>query len=385
MVEKTLDYLIIGPAHPFRGGIAETQHQFAEALQKEGKKVALVTFTKLYPKFLFPGKTQRTVESAPDDLTIYSVIHAYNPLEWTKAVRFIQSRTPKVVVFRYYTPFLSFVYRWIGLRLSKSIKKIALVDNWIPHERRWIDRYLNRSFAKSIDVISCLSPLVAKQVKLDFKGPLWEGFHPINKNLLPLLEQKKARKNLNWEAQTSYVLFFGLIRKYKGMELLIQAFNQAPLLNKKVKLYVAGECYEDPNKYIQLIDSLELKDRVILDFNFKTKEAIQHLFSAADIVAQTYHTATQSGVTPIAYHYQKPLLVSDIEGLRDPIIKDQTGVVVQKEPKSIAKGIVSLLGKKKQETCIEQIKKTSLEYSWSTFVVQWDAFVSQIKNKANTF
>lgn len=379
MSQNKLDYLIIGPAHPFRGGISETQHQFAKALQKQGKKVVLLTFTKLYPKLLFPGKTQLSTEEAPADLSIYKAIHAYHPLKWAEAVRFIHSQDPAVVVFRYYTPFLSFVYHWIGKRLSKKIKKIALVDNWIPHERRGIDRSLNRLFAKTMDAFSCLSPGVAEQIKTDFKGPLWEGFHPINEDLLPRLDQKKTKNKLNWETETAYVLFFGLIRKYKGLELLIEAFSQKPLLNKSVKLYVAGECYEGPQKYIQLIDSLGLNNRITLDFNFKNKTEIQQLFSASDIVAQTYHTATQSGVTPIAYHYQKPLLVSDIEGLRDPIVKDQTGVVVSKDPEAIAKGIVSLLKKEKQQSCIEQIKKASTHYRWSTFVSQWDAFVTETK------
>lgn len=383
MSQNTLDYLILGPAHPFRGGIAETQHQFAKALQKQGKKVGLVTFTKLYPKLLFPGKTQLSTEEAPEDLSIYRAIHAYHPLQWAEAVRFIHSQDPAVVVFRYYTPFLSFVYHWIGKRLSKKIKKIALVDNWIPHEPRGIDQRLNRLFTKSMDAFTCLSPGVAEQIKTDFKGPLWEGFHPINENLLPGLNQKKAKTKLNWETETTYVLFFGLIRKYKGLELLIEAFSQKPLFNKNVKLYVAGECYEDPQKYIQLIDSLGLTDRIILDFNYKTKTEIQELFSASDIVAQTYHTATQSGVTPIAYHYQKPLLVSNIDGLRDPILKDQSGVVVEKNNLAIAEGIVSLLEKKQWEAFVEQIKKSSPQYRWSSFVTQWNAFVSETKIKSS--
>jgi glycosyltransferase involved in cell wall biosynthesis len=146
---------------------------------------------------------------------------------------------------------------------------------------------------------------------------------------------------------------------------------------------VAGECYEDPQKYIKLIDSLGLTDRIILDFNYKTKIEIQELFSASDIVAQTYHTATQSGVTPIAYHYQKPLLVSNIDGLRDPILKDQSGVVVEKNNLAIAEGIVSLLEKKQWEAYVEQIKKSSPQYRWSSFVTQWNAFVSETKIKSS--
>ncbi len=262
MAKNHLDYLIIGPAYPFRGGIADTQHELAKALQKRGKEIELLTFTKLYPKFIFPGKTQLSDQNIPERLTITQQIHAYNPTKWIRTIRYIYSRAPKVVVFRYYTPFLALCYAWIARNLPNSIKKVAIVDNWIPHETSWIDKKLNLLFSKYLDCMSTLSLFVANQIKDNFDGPVWAGFHPINSNLLPVLDQKQARLKLNWEIDVPYVLFFGLIRKYKGLELLIKAFNEAPLIDKNIKLYVAGECYEDKNKYTEIIEKLNLGKRV---------------------------------------------------------------------------------------------------------------------------
>ena len=378
MAKNHLDYLIIGPAYPFRGGIADTQHELAKALQKKGKKIELLTFTKLYPKVFFPGKTQLSDQTSPKKLIITQQIHAYNPTKWSRTIRYICSRSPKVVVFRYYNPFLALSYAWIARKLPNSIKKVAIVDNWIPHETSWIDKKLNLLFSKYLDCISSLSLFVANQIKDNFDGPVWAGFHPINTNLLPILDQKQARLKLNWDIEVSYVLFFGLIRKYKGLELLIKAFNEAPLIDKNIKLYVAGECYEDKKKYTKIIETLNLGKRVILDFNFKNKTDIQLLFSACDVVAQTYHKATQSGVTPLAYYYQKPLLVSDIESLKTTIITDHTGITVKKDSKSIAAGIYKILDKNNITNYSENMRKTSIKYNWSTFSEQWDSFVSEV-------
>tara|TARA_A100001015_G_C15005272_1_gene720356 strand:+ start:696 stop:1832 length:1137 start_codon:yes stop_codon:yes gene_type:complete len=378
MTKNSLDYLILGPAHPFRGGIADTQHELAMALQKNGKKVELLTFTKLYPELIFPGKTQFSDQASPEKLYITQLIHAFNPTKWHKVVKYISTKSPKIIVFRYYTPFLAFAYAWIAKSLPKSIKKVAIIDNWIPHEPSRCDRKLNLFFSKYLDCITTLSPFVANQIKTDFKRPVWAGFHPINSNLLPIIDQKKARIKLNWESGATYVLFFGLIRKYKGLELLIRAFNETPLVNQNIKLYVAGECYENQKKYTQIVKSLNLDDQVILDFNFKNTRDIQKLFSASDIIAQTYHKATQSGITPLAYYYQKPLLVSNIEGLKVPVISDQTGLVVKNKPKSIAEGIFEILDKKKLDKFSTNMKKASFKYNWNSFSKQWISFISKL-------
>lgn len=381
MADQKLDYLIIGPAPPFRGGIAETQYELATHLEKSGKKIQLFNFIKLYPKLLFPGKTQKTKESVgatPFEIT--TALHAYNPLQWRKVVKQINALQPTYLVFRYYTPFLAPAYGWISKHINQKILKIALVDNWIPHERRPFDRLLNQYFGKKMNVFTTFSTAVASQIKKDFNLPLWEGYHPINTHLLKPLSKLEARKKLGWNAQQKIILFFGLIRPYKGLELLIKAFADNDLKKESIVLKVVGECYENKKKYTELVYQLGLQSRIEFDFEYKSATAIQTYFSACDIIAQTYHTATQSGVTPLAYFYNKPLLVSDIEGLKTPILNDQTGLCVPKNPKAIAEGINELLDTENYLKYQNNLKKSLPLYQWKLWITQWSNFIENLNS-----
>ena len=378
MSKQRLDYLIIGPAAPFRGGIADTQNELGKHLIKSGKKTQLLTFSKLYPNFLFPGKNQKRKKEPNTSFEALEMIHAYNPFHWGKVVRYINKASPKNLIFRYYIPFLVPVYVWIARRTNNKIKKIALVDNWIPHERSFLDKILNHYFGVQMHAFTTLSSEVASQIKSEFQNPIWEGFHPVNTELLPKISSDDARKQLGWKPKQSIILFFGLIREYKGVELLIQAFAEKEFDTKNSFLKIIGECYEDQKKYTNLVTRLGLEDRVDFDFEFKTEHDIQLLFSACDLVAQTYHTASQSGVTPIAYFYNKPLIVSDIKGLNTPIKKDQTGICVQKNPKAIAKGITKILETKNYQKARDNQKKSLPQYQWKHWVEQWSDFIENL-------
>ena len=378
MAETVLDYLFIGPAHPFRGGISETQHELTKTLMEQGFNVKLFTFTSLYPKILFPGSSPYGSQKAPKNLDIEQKIHAYSPIGWKKIAEQINTLQPKNVIFRYYTPFLAPVYTSIAKRLDMGIKKIALVDNWFPHESNIWDKALNRYFGKQMQGFTTLSTQVAQQLKLEFKVPIWSGFHPIATHLHPEIEQQKAKEILGWSPSEKTILFFGLIRKYKGLELLIQSFAESPLKEENIRLYIAGECYENPNKYSNLIKELQIENRVTLDLTFKNTEETALLFSAADAVAQTYHTATQSGVTPYAYFYNKPLLVSDIPGLKEVIKKDNTGVCSSKNPSSIASHLIKLLDTENTTKYQKNIEKVKGLYQWSSFAEKWYHFIEKI-------
>lgn len=378
MEDSTIDYLIIGPAHPFRGGIAETQHELAFALLNQGKKVALLTFTKLYPDRLFPGKTQKSNAPQPSQLEIVQQLHAYNPFHWKRTVETIKKINPKTIVFRYYTPFLSPAYCYVAKKLPNNIKKIALVDNWIPHEPRIFDRFFNLRFGKQMNAFTTLSETVGQQIEKEFTTPLWKGFHPIGAHLLPKISKKDARKQLQWSDQQSIVLFFGIIRKYKGLELLIKAFAEEILNREDVLLYIAGECYENSKKYTALVANLKIQNKVTFYFNYQNKEAIQLLFSGADVVAQTYHTASQSGVTPLAYFYQTPLLVTNIEGLKSPVEKDQSGLCAEKNSNDIAAKLKVVLNPEHLKIYQKNIEKALPNYSWQSFAKAWDAFISAV-------
>lgn len=377
MADADLDYILIGPAYPYRGGISDTQHQLAKSLQNQGKKIQLITFKKLYPKLLFPGKSQFSNESAPKNLTIEKQIHAFNPLRWKRIARQINQLNPKQVVFRYYTPFLAMAYGRIAKSLQPAIKKIALVDNWSPHESTLWDGLLNRYFGQQMDGFTTLSDNVARQLQRQFTKPVWKGFHPIAEDLLPALDKGIARKKMKWSPQKKVVLFYGLIRKYKGLDLLISAFAEKELYDQNIVLYVAGECYEDTKKYTTLVKQLQLEDRIFFDFHFQSPTETQQLFSAADVVAQTYYSATQSGVTPLAYFYDTPLLVSDINGLRTPVVKDNTGICCQKESTSIAKALATILQEENILKFKSNLSKSRNKYRWSTFANNWSLFIEK--------
>ena len=282
------------------------------------------------------------------------------------------------MIFRYYTPFLAPVYTSIAKRLDMGIKKIALVDNWFPHESNIWDKALNRFFGKQMQGFTTLSTQVAQQLKLEFKVPIWSWFHPIATHLHPEIEQQKAKEILGWSPSEKTILFFGLIRKYKCLELLIQSFAESPLKEENIRLYIAGECYENPNKYSNLIKDLQLENRITLDLTFKNTEETALLFSAADAIAQTYHTATQSGVTPYAYFYNKPLLVSDIPGLREVIKKDNTGVCSSKNPSSIASQLIKLLDTENTTKYQKNIEKVKGLYQLSSFAEKLHHFIEKI-------
>jgi D-inositol-3-phosphate glycosyltransferase len=366
MVDKKI--LLLGPAHPFRGGIADTQNYLAQNLKALGHQVTVYTFTTQYPNLLFPGKTQFSDEKAPDDIEIQRRIHSFNPINWYKIVKSINQLNPDYVIFRYWTPFLSPCWYSIARGLNKNIKKIGLVDNWIPHETKPWDKTLTSMFSRQMEGLATLSSTVGDQIEADQPQiPVWKGFHPIADNLPLPVDKEKARAELGWPKEKKIVLFFGLIRKYKGLDFLIKAFAESPLNHSDVILAIVGEAYEPKEKYIQLINKLHLDKQVICDFNYADTQKTTRVFCAADIIAQTYSSATQSGVTPLAYHYQTPLLVSDLPGLKAPVLKDQTGKVSNNKPKEIAENLHRMLNDDVLNGFKVSFKRVQKKYSWKSF------------------
>ena len=360
--------ILLGPAHPFRGGIADTQVQLALNLKALGHEVVVYTFTTQYPKILFPGKTQYSDKKPPDGIIVQRKIHSFNPFNWSKVAQSINSQQPHYVIFRYWTPFLAPCWNGISRGLKKDIKKIGLVDNWIPHETRPWDNFLRHFFSKSMDGFATLSHSVGDQIKSDLENcSVWRGFHPIADELPPHISMEKARARLGWPTDKKIVLFFGLIRKYKGLDLLIEAFARPPLEEKNVILAIVGELYEPKEKYTQRIKELKLNERVICDFEYANAHKAATAFCAADVIAQTYTSATQSGVTPLAYHYQTPILASDLPGLSAPIVKDKTGKVTEINPEKIAKNLSQML----EENALSEFKvafqNVQTDYSWKRF------------------
>ncbi len=359
--------LIIGPAYPYRGGIADTNESLCRALLARGEDASIITFTVQYPEYLFPGKTQFSSEQKPGDLSIIRMINSINPVNWLTTARKINKINPDIVVFRYWIPFLSPALGTIARFLKKDIIKIALCDNVIPHEHFTGSNILTSYFIKSFDGFVTLSKAVLKELDQFTGKPRIYFPHPINDNLGEKIDRNEARKFLKLNPDGRYILFFGLVRKYKGLDLLLKAMGDDAIEKSNVKLIVAGEFYDSPEDYYDIIDEYNISDRVIIRNEFIPATEIKYYFSAVDLVTQTYHTASQSGVTQIAYNFDCPILVTDVGGLSETVLHNKTGYVTSKEPREIAKYIVDFFENKRYSLFSENIKAEKSKYSWDAF------------------
>lgn len=369
--EKSIDFLLLGPAHPYRGGIAETQMQLAKALIDLNYRVDIWSFTHLYPPLLFPGKTQLSQEGNKFEFPIQEKVHAYNPLQWKTLVDEINRLSPQAVVFRYWTPFLAPAWVRIASKIKSSIKKVGWVDNWVAHEPKPWDRWLTHHFMQQMNVFTTLSIAIKDQIKKKSTKPTWGSPHPIASNLPKKVPRQEAREKLNLSTEKNYLLFFGLIRPYKGLELLLNALQEHPHLH----LMIVGECYESEYKYRSIINRLKLEKRVVFENRFVNDQEVAYYFSAADSIVLPYISASQSGVIALAYHFEIPLLVTDHKGLADPVLKDQTGVVCAVGTKQIAEGITEVTNTNKNQLFRKNLNESKANYSWSTYAKAWANFI----------
>lgn len=374
---------IIGPAFPYRGGIATTNERLAEEFIASGFIVDLETFTLQYPSILFPGKTQYNDKAAPEKLNISRTINSVNPLNWIKVGRRIKSEKPDLVIIRYWIPFLAPCLGTIAglIRRNKHTVIICLADNVIPHEHRIGDQTLTRYFIERIHGMIAMSKSVLND-GLSIRKDLLLGFcpHPLFDNYGEKLSFDYAKQKLGLEENTRYLLFFGFIRDYKGLDLLINAFADKRLRKYQVKLLVAGEYYSSPEPYLKLIKEYELEDLIELRTDFIPDDQVNLYFSAADMIVQPYKTATQSGVTQIGYHFNKPMLVTNVGGLAEIIPDGKIGYVVEPESSAIANALVDFYENERMSTFESNVEEEKKKYSWSNMV---NAFLSVYNQALN--
>lgn len=373
--------IILGTAYPYRGGLAAFNERLATEYQKQGHDVEMYTFTLQYPSFLFPGKTQYSPDPAPENLTIYRKINSCNPFNWLKVGKEIAKKNADVVVFAYWMSFMAPCMGTIAHKIKKNghTKVIALVHNMIPHEPNVLDKFLPPYFVKSMDGFMALSESVVKDIeKFDQQNcPKRFSPHPIYDHYGELLPREKALQLLNLDPQNRYALFFGFIRAYKGLDLLLEAFADERLQQSNVKLLVAGEFYGDPEPYLQKIKDLKIEDSVILYNDYIPDTEVNRFFSVADIVAQPYKTATQSGVTQIAFHFEKPMLVTNVGGLPEIVPDGKIGYVVEPDPKPIADALCRFFAENKQEEFAQNVREEKKKYAWSTFTEVMSNLISE--------
>ena len=367
---------IIGPAYPFRGGLAAYNERLAEEFQNQGHQVDIETFTMQYPGILFPGKSQYVEGKAPEHLKIKRTVNSVNPLNWARIGNRIRREKPDLLMVRYWLPFMGPALGTICrlVRKNKHTKVICLADNIIPHEKRPGDQLLTSYFMKSIDGMVAMSQSVLNDIDaFNPKLPRALCPHPLFDNFGERLNQSEAKKQLQLEPTTSYLLFFGFIRDYKGLDILLKAMADERLEKLPVKLIVAGEFYTKPEPYLQLLSELNLNERVLLHTDFIPNERVNQYFSAADLVVQPYKSATQSGVTQIGYHFEKAMLVTNVGGLSEIIPDQKIGYVVEPNETAIADAIVDFYQNKRQVAFEENIKEEKKKFSWQKMV---DAFLS---------
>jgi D-inositol-3-phosphate glycosyltransferase len=372
---------IIGPAHPYRGGIALFSNRLADALTSEGHTVNIVTFKLQYPGFLFPGKTQFSEDKNTSKINTLRAINSVNPLNWVKVGKQIKAVAPDLVIFKYWMPFMAPCFGTIAkhIKNDSSIKVMSLVHNLVPHEKRFGDAFLTKLFLKRIDGFIAMSQSVIDDIeRFDKVKPKSLSPHPLYDNFGAVKSKKEAIKALGLDPTFNYMLFFGIVRKYKGLDILLKAFADERLKNAKTKLIVAGEFYDDDTEYVNLIKELDLMDSVIVTKSFISDHEVVNYFCAADIVVQPYRTATQSGVTQIAYHFDKPMLVTDVGGLKEIVPHNKVGYVVEPAPKAVADALVDFYQNKRAAEFISGVQEEKKKYSWSKMVATVESLYQQL-------
>lgn len=360
--------VIIGPANPYRGGIAAFNERLAKQFIEEGNDVVLYTFTLQYPSFLFPGKTQYTSDPCPESLKVVRRINSVNPLNWISVGNEIKRLRPDLVIFAYWMSFMAPCFGTIASRVRSNgfTKCLGLIHNMIPHEPKIIDKLFPGYFVNRMDAFAALSDKVLKDIEMfdRHNRPKVSSPHPIYDHYGILLNRNDALNSLHLDPAHRYVLFFGFIRAYKGLDLLLQAMADERLKKNDIHLIVAGEYYEDSAPYMEIIKSNNLEDRIHLFTEYIPDSEVNRFFSACDIVAQPYKTATQSGVTQIAYHFEKPMLVTKVGGLSEIVPEGKVGYNVDPTPEAIADALVAFYTTDAALTLHSGIREEKKKYEW---------------------
>ncbi|MDY6035894.1 MAG: glycosyltransferase [Paludibacteraceae bacterium] len=363
--------VILGTSWPYRGGgIATYNERLARQFMAEGHEVEILTFTLQYPDFLFPGKTQYSDEPAPADLKITRVMNSVNPFSWWKAARLLRRIKPDVMVVKFWIPLMAPCLGTIArLARRQGIRVVSILDNVIPHEPHFWDKWLIRYFVRSIDHFVAMSDSVKRDCERFLprttKARVMLCPHPLYDNFGQPVPQAEAQQQLGVNPDYRYLLFFGFIRDYKGLDLLMHAFADPRLRHYRVKLIVAGEFYNNAEQYAQLEKQLGLEGEIVWHTQFIPNDQVRIYFSAADLIVQPYKTATQSGVTQVAYHFSKPMLVTNVGGLAEIVPHGKVGYVTPVDAKAVADALVDFCSDDNKLRFAQNIETEKKKYAWS--------------------
>ena len=369
---------ILGTAHPLRGGLAAFNERLAYQLKEQGHEVTIYSFSLQYPSFLFPGKTQFTDEPAPAGLKILTVVNSVNPLNWLSVGAAMNKEKYDMVIVKYWLPFMGPCFGTI-LRKAKKNKKtrvLCIVDNIIPHEKRPGDPQFTRYFIKAVDAFVTMSRDVLKDVKTFTDKPAFFTPHPVYDSYHEAVSKQAACDKLKLDPAKKYILFFGFIREYKGLDWLLEAMADERIVKAGIELIAAGEYYNKDveAKNNQIVTDHHLESRVHLKTDLIPNSEVRYYFSAADLVVQPYKHATQSGITQIAFHFEKPMVVTNVGGLAEVVPDGKVGFVAEPNPKSIADAILKFYEPDSIPGLYQNILEEKKKYTWETFTkVMMDA------------
>ena len=376
MVNKLV---IIGPAWPLRGGLSAFDETLATHFSNQGINTRIDTFSIQYPSFLFPGTSQYSSEPQPKNVNVNVCINSINPLNWIKIGLKLYREKPELIIVRYWIPFLAPCLGTILFitKRNKHTKVISIVDNMIPHEKRIGDHIFTTYFSKMVDGFIAMSEKVKLDIRLFSHKPITVTPHPIFNQFGNSISKQSAREILGIPQDDKIILFFGYIRKYKGLDLLLQAMSNESIKKMNIKLMIVGEYYDDEAPYQSLISSLGLQEQVMVYANYIPDAEVKNYVCSADFIIQPYKTATQSGVTPMAYHFEKPMLVTNVGGLADTVPHMSVGIVVEPNAEAIGKGIVNLyeLG---ADYFIPNIIEEKKKYTWTQMTEKFLALYQQL-------
>lgn len=370
MGNKHLKIFIIGPAYPLRGGPAQFNENLCAELVKQGHDAQIISYSLQYPGFLFPGSSQYEVSgSAPAGIKIHTLINTVNPFNWIKVSRFIKKEKPDFILFRYWLPFFGPCLGSIARMVRATTKVLALTDNIIPHETRIGDKLFTRYFVKGCHGFIAMSKTVLNDIA-HFSNTQNKVYspHPMYETYGTAVSMEEARKKLGINPEDKLVLFFGLIRHYKGLDILMEAMSHPEIKNQNIKLLVAGEFYEDKQPYLHLIQQLGLQNQVILHDTFIPNEDVRYYFCASNLVAQTYRHATNSGVTMVGYFYEKPMLVTNVGGLAEIVPNETCGYVTDTSVPVISEKILDYFSQNKEAEFTKHVIEEKKKYEWSAFI-----------------
>ena len=377
---------ILGTAYPYRGGVAAFNERLAKELIAEGHQLSIHTFKLQYPNFLFPGKTQFSSDKKPQNINIERRINSVNPINWITTGLSLRKENYDVVIMPFWLPFMGASLGTIS-RILKSEKTqlLCIAHNIIPHELRLGDKMLTRFFIKKIDGFLAITQKVLDDLNVfDKSSPKVLTPHPIYDNFGEIEPREKAIESLKLNQDYRYILFFGLIRDYKGLDLLLEAFSANEIREKNIKLIIAGEYYSNQAPYKKLIEKYNLEQDIIQVEQFIPDSEVHLYFNACDLVVQPYKSATQSGVTQIAYHFNKPMIVTDVGGLKEMCPDSKVGYVVSPHADEIKKAILKFFNETNINEMIENINQIKEQYSWSIFTKKLLALTNSKKNNISS-